>query len=258
MDQNDNFKDNENIENIENSNNQPKNFYSLNLTEGRIFIIFVAMVMFIVLSIFAVFGIIKLAIKNDTENGNLVEENNNESEFIFYDDLVSDNKNILTINNDESSDKIKSNVTENKSAVTDTENVNNQKEIKNSEEIVKVDDSDVLYSSENEAFIEENKDYGTTTIKTVTTSTTIAKKENSVYYVIQIGSYKNKDAVLEIENFYKKAGYPTYVKEVKKDGETFYRLRIGPFNEKMKADQYLSTLKGSKYGKNSYISIVYL
>ena len=102
----------------------------------------------------------------------------------------------------------------------------------------------------------------TTTAKTAepvkTAKTDTASKDKSVRYVVQVGSYTNKKIADEISQHYTKAGYPVYQQEFTKDGQTYYRLRIGPFKEKDRAENYLLSVKDSKYGKNSYISKIFI
>ena len=42
-----------------------------------------------------------------------------------------------------------------------------------------------------------------------------------------------------------------------KDGKTYYRLRIGPYDSDTKAQEALIKIKSSKYGKDSFVSVGY-
>lgn len=244
--------------------NKQKSFYSLNLTEGRIFIIFVSIVALLVIAFFSLFLIISKVTGSSKKTGNIVSNSSiadsttdKEYQFSFYDEL--------------SGSEIKSEET------TDLQNeVLDIAEIKANETVeaeikepnIILDDSEILYSSkfqkENVVSDGANKQKTTTTIKKVVsiTKTTVKQTNNtsssSKRYVVQLGSFQNKTTADNITEFYKKAGYPIYLQEFKKDGKVFYRLRVGPFKDKSYAENYLTSLKKSKYGKNSYLSIIYI
>jgi len=75
-------------------------------------------------------------------------------------------------------------------------------------------------------------------------------------YVVQIGSFSSENKAKELEKVYKLDGYPTYIKIANIDGKDYYRLRVGPFKDKNRANEYLNAIKNSKYGKDSYLSKV--
>ncbi len=231
---------------INNKEEKAKTFYSVNLTEGRIFVIFVSLVLLFVIIFFGVFLLIsKINRSNYSRLDN--NDNNSHSELNFYDS---------SIKKDETTDIDKKN---NETTKVIISNNSNTEEIKEPE--IKIDNSEPLYSSK---FKEEKtkpvintNNTKTNKEKAVTkTTTTTIKGSKAKKYVIQIGSYLNKETALEIENFYKKSGYPTYIQNYSKDGKIYYRLRVGPFLDKKTAENYLVNLKQSKYGKNSYISII--
>ena len=243
------MSDNINLEKDRQTQNKPKTFYSVNLTEGRIFIIFVSLVLIFVIIFFAIFLLISKISKN---NFSTYKQANNESTTTlnFYDasakdELTSDANNISDRDSSKETNEKKENVVENK------EDKNEPK--------IKFDNSEKLKSSKFKNVDESN--FKSKKSVSVTTTTTIKDKitnnvKSGKRYVVQVGSYLNKDTALEIENFYKKLGYPTYIQSYLKDGKTYYRLRIGPFKDKKVAENYLVSLKQSKYGKNSYISII--
>ena len=88
--------------------------------------------------------------------------------------------------------------------------------------------------------------------KKVTKSAVQEKK-----WIIQIGSFTSEKSANEIAGFYKKDNYPAYIKEFMKDGKTYYRLRIGPYDSDVKAQEALVKIKASKYGKDSFVSVGY-
>ncbi len=245
--------------------NKQKSFYSLNLTEGRIFIIFVSIVAILVIAFFSLFLIISKVTGSSKKNGNIVKTNDisdsttdKEYQFSFYDEL--------------SGSEIKSEeTTDLQNEVLDIAEVkaNEAVETEIKEPNIILDDSEILYSSkfqkENVVSDGSNKQKTTTTTikKVVSVTKTTVKQTNSTAssskrYVVQLGSFQNKTTADNITEFYKKAGYPIYLQEFKKDGKIFYRLRVGPFKDKSYAENYLASLKKSKYGKNSYLSIIYI
>ncbi|MCK4796668.1 MAG: SPOR domain-containing protein [Spirochaetes bacterium] len=255
---------------------KPKNYYSLNLTEGRIFIIFVSIILLVVIIIF---GCV-IIISNNQKKANQIdftitdeESPKTESDnFTFYSDLTGESEIIILDNNPEV------NNTENISL--QSKNIDNQndfkiefqekvdkQEIKNKHEdidnkdIVKIDNSEVLYSSNYNKNPKTLKtDYNKNKQSYTKTQTSIKQKTSTTNkrYIVQIGSYENKQTVNDISYFYQKQGYPTYIKTKESNDKTFYRLRVGPFKQKERAETYLTSLKNSKYGKSSYISVVYL
>jgi len=247
------MSDNINLEKDRQTQNKPKTFYSVNLTEGRIFIIFVSLVLIFVIIFFAIFLLISKISKN---NFSTYKQANNESTTTlnFYDasakdELTSDANNISDRDSSKETNEKKENVVENKEDIKES----------NNEPKINLDNSEILYSSKFKNVDESN--FKSKKSVSVTTTTTIKDKitnnvKSGKRYVVQVGSYLNKDTALEIENFYKKLGYPTYIQSYLKDGKTYYRLRIGPFKDKKVAENYLVSLKQSKYGKNSYISII--
>ena len=259
-----------------------KSFYSLNLTEGRIFIIFVAIVILLVILFFSIFILISKISKSKDRTNNIYLENKTEKDavdnkndedysFSFYNNLSNEEETTINNNKKEVIEISKPNSDDIKVDVKDNIKTDNINEISNNEPKIEIDNSEVLYSSkynDNSKFKKE-----TVTIQKKDNSKTIVKNENSTKnsqavtssnqiknkrYVVQVGSYTNKKIADEISLYYSKAGYPTYLQEFSKEGKTYYRLRVGPFREKDKAENYLLSLKQSKYGKSCYISIIYI
>lgn len=251
---------------------KPKNYYSLNLTEGRIFIIFITILIIVCVVAFGVALIISNSRKSNDVNVNLTDENNlNSQNFSYYEELNEDNKvdsfakTGTEKSNADNSDSFKLEVQENqleKNAVT----VEAVKTESNSNEAVKIDDSEIIYSSKysDDSKTGEKTQKQTAVSITKKTAATKAvqkkevKKEYQKRYIVQVGSYVNKKTAEEISLFYQIQGYPAYITETINSDKTFYRLRIGPFKEKNVAEGYLTSLKTSKYGDKSYISEVYL
>ena len=250
---------------------KPKNYYSLNLTEGRIFIIFITILIIVCVVAFGVALIISNSRKANDVKVNLANEDNlnlNSQNFSYYKELDEDNKvdsfakNNSENNNAKSSDNYKLEIQENKNVEKNNE-IEIAKTDNNSNDTVKIDNSEVIYSSKyiDDSASNENtkKQTGTSiTKKSTTKSVQQTKKEFEKRYIVQVGSYINKKTAEEISLFYQIQGYPAYITETINKEKTYYRLRVGPFKEKTVAEGYLANLKTSKYGDKSYISIVYL
>ena len=250
-----------------------KSYYSLNLTEGRKFIIFIA---FIIVVAFILIGVVIFTTSKNNQTAKPDDAKKNDNALAYYYSLT-DEEAPKTLNTNDAIDL--------NSTVVQTNIDLTEDKIVKKDPVSIVDDSEVLYSSK---FIdEENNKTGsvdnktkftnkTSTIpekkqtspvkktatkepaKTKNTVTKTTAKTPSKKYVVQVGSYSNKKIADEIADFYKNHGnYPTFVKDTVSKGKTFYRLRIGPFREKSRAELFLSYLKDTKYGKDSYISIIY-
>lgn len=253
------------------NDNRPKNYYALNLTEGRIFIIFIS---FIILLVVLIFGfLIIISNQNKSENINFKVDNEefetlDNNDFVFYSDLTGEPDTDLQLNIEKTSSNIKLDNEENKVSKKDTNEFESkisdkkvvEEKSKSDDGLVTLDDLDVLYSSTFDDKIEIKKNPKKQ--ESAAAKTTYTKEESikisNKRYIVQIGSYINKETANDIEIYYKGRGYPTYIRSKNAEGKTYYRLRVGPFSKKNKAEEYLTALKKSKYGKNSYISIVYL
>lgn len=261
-----------------------KSFYSVNLTEGKIILIFVAFVFVIVVGIFGTLIVMSNMgnKKNLAEESNVKEENTTE-DYNFYSELTGED---LTSVTEVTSDVVKTEEIKKDDTVTDTNKTTLKETATVTDDKTGIDNSEVLYSSKINSENVENKtilkkETNTTKVektekkltntkannKTVTQKKTkekskTAKVENkkstiaTKKYVVQIGAFSNKKTANDILSFYQDSGYPTYIKEYTKDGKNYYRLRVGPFKDKSNAEKYLTSLKNSKYGKNSYISEV--
>lgn len=254
--------------------NKPKNYYTLNLTEGRIFLIFVTIIILLVVIIFGGFLIV-------ANNNKSVEDemllNNEETlddtqDFSMYNELQEDDgiesdskKEEEIIDAMSTEDTLLTDADQDKSTTIEETG-------KNEEELVELDDSSKLFSSK----FKTNSDLKETTKKTApvketkkevketvvekeepkkqTTTPKVSKKR----YIVQVGSYVNKKTAEDISIYYQMQGYPIYIKSKTAEGKTYYRLRVGPFKDESRAQSYLTALKESKYGKGSYISVVYL
>lgn len=249
------------------SDNKPKNYYTLNLTEGRIFAIFVLFVILLVVIIFSVFIFLannKNAVKNKIENDNTELVYNNTDNMSYHSELSGEENNgekfvdLFEESEDTTEDLI---ATEDMSIIADDGTLKGEIDL---DDLVTLDNTETLYSSkfktkEETTTVAEVKK---TPIPFKVKSTPVVKKHepvnNSKRFIVQVGSYKSKKTAEDISIYYQMQGYPVYIKEKNVSGTHYYRLRVGPFKEKGRAETFLAALKESKYGKSSYISVVYL
>ena len=298
-------------------NQEKKSFYALNLTEGRMFGVFIGIVLVLVAVFFAImvtaFKLSKpksgpINIRTETIEKKDSTTQNAESAFSFYSDLAGEDavkqddvltKEVIKVNQEVPT---QTSETQNAPAISQNAAADNNTETVEEPQL-SIDNSEILYSSRYQQNQKFKKDEtkpaaanqsaqnsqtakANTTAKPAETKTAVtakpaeqktstaakttesnntktvkvetASKDKSVRYVVQVGSYTNKKIADEIAQHYNKAGYPVYQQEFSKDGQTYYRLRIGPFKEKDRAENYLLSVKDSKYGKNSYISKIFI
>jgi cell division septation protein DedD len=251
-----------------------KSYYSLNLTEGRRFVIFIVFIIFFAVLLVGVIIVVK-NIQNTNSNRNQTENTDQGYKPPYY-SSQNDQNTISSISISDSSDDIKKSMTSILQTKIDT---TEDKTVKTEETPTSnIDNSETLYSSKFSNASENTKSEPKISSQTKITAkknvnatkqtknsdiqtakkTSADKTNPTKKYVVQIGSYTNKKTAEDIASFYKSNGnYPTYIKDIISDGKTFYRLRVGPFSEKTRAEMYLTNLKVTKYGKNSYISEVF-
>lgn len=246
---------------------KPRNYYSLNLTEGRIFIIFISVLIIITILVFSIAFLIS---SNNKRNSNTKTDLDKEelqvteNDSYAYYDLNKEQQGDSFLAEDNNNDQEKENQSEEVSNKNDTgqKDFVEVKEIEKDPEIVKLDNNNVLYSSkhinEKDTVKVENKPQITKKTAPAVVHKNTENKKIEIRYTVQIGSYLEKKTAEEISLFYKIQGYPAYIIEKTTGGKRFYRLRVGPFKQKEDAEKYLTSLKNSKYGKDSSIWVVYL
>jgi cell division septation protein DedD len=258
-----------------------KKFYSLNLSEGRILIIFICVVLFITVTAFCVTFLffsknkandVKLKTTESTDLTNntkkdyyglsndsgssLIDKESNGKEDVKSNDSIEEKNSSAEINDDSNSKNESTTVADNKKK--DGESIKSNL-AKNEDNFVKTDDSEVLYSSKYNKNSKKNlKKSESKPQANNKTKEKQQKKEILKNYIVQIGSYTNKKIAEDISTFYQKQGYSPFIVTKELSGKTFFRLRVGPYKEKDAAIKQLNDLKKSKYGDNSYLSIVYI
>ncbi len=263
---------------------QKKSYYSVNLTEGRVFVIFVSVIAFLVLGAFISLFIFSNINKKNAEN-TLMDS----ALFEYNTSHISTEESEFSSSSSSSSISSVSNVTSNEIDLSNKTNMidDTKKNIDNLG-TPQLDDTDPIYSSgtqistikkiDTSSEVVKNKQYEqdksnitvpkkktivntTNTATNKTTNTATKKSSQSVSnkrFVIQIGSFSDKKNADSVMSFYKQAGYPVYIVETETNAKRFYRLRVGPFKDKDIADNYLISIKSSKFGQNAYISVVFL
>ena len=251
-----------------------KQFYSINLTAERVFLIFVLLVaiiaVIVVAFVFSTYS--KTVTKNkDVASEEVIDEIVSNDDFAFFDDENA--MELLDGEEDAVPVPEKVTITENKENAAEAANSENtanvategnvtQEETVAAKPEVKIEDK-ISYSSN---YAEKDEKTATPpqpiTKSAVDTSKTVEKKvaKSAVQekkWIIQIGSFTSEKSANNVADFYKKDNYPAYVKEFMKDGKTYYRLRIGPYDSDTKAQEALIKIKSSKYGKDSFVSVGY-
>ncbi len=263
-------------------------YYSVNLTEGRIFLIFAGVIGFIVLGAFVLLFVFSNINKNRDDQiaeDSLFEFNTTGDLAAGYSSSAISSVDLSVENLQTETDQVSSasssgTLSEPVRVESNSNNINQP--ILNNEEIlyssrlqmnqgVSGQSSISAGSTNNNTGIARqtvtnrpqsvqtasSSSRATTTISVSsrqTTNSTVSNKR----FVIQVGAFSSKTNAETIEQFYKQSGYPAYIVETVNNNRTLYRLRVGPFSEKGMADSYLADIKSSQYGSNSYISIVYM
>lgn len=62
-------------------------------------------------------------------------------------------------------------------------------------------------------------------------------------WIVQLGSFTEEDNAQSLNTKLRKAGYPSFVEPIKKDGKISYRVRVGPEIKRSEADALLKKLK---------------
>ena len=236
-----------------------KQFYSINLTTERVFLIFVLLIAIIAIVVVAfVFSTSsKTVSKNkDVASEEVIDEIVSNDDFAFFDDENT----MELLDGEDAPAPVPEKVTITEGA-ENTETAAKQEKVAEPE--VKINDK-ISYSSN---YAEKEEKVTTppqpVTKKAVDTVKVPAEKKvtksavQEKKWIIQIGSFTSEKSANEIAGFYKKDNYPAYIKEFMKDGKTYYRLRIGPYDSDVKAQEALVKIKASKYGKDSFVSVGY-
>lgn len=244
-----------------------KQFYSINLTSERVFLIFVLIIAIIAVVVVAV--VFSTSSKSVTKNKNVaseevIDEIVNSDDFAFFDD---ENTTELLDTEEVAAAEEAPALAPEKITISDNNEKENAKETVKAEKVaaakpeVKINDK-VSYSS---SYSEKSEVPSTpqpvqksaVTAKAPAEKQAVKQTAQGKKWIIQIGSFTSEKSAANIADFYKKESYPAYVKEFVKDGKTYYRLRIGPYDSDVKAQEALVKIKASKYGKDSFVAVGY-
>lgn len=84
------------------------------------------------------------------------------------------------------------------------------------------------------------------------------KKEITVReYWIQAGSYKSKNRAADVKTKLAERGVESRLTSREIDGTTYFRVRIGPYQEEAEAEKFLAWIKDVRGFESSYVSMVY-
>jgi len=63
-------------------------------------------------------------------------------------------------------------------------------------------------------------------------------------YTVQLGAFKEEAEAKKLEDFIKQKGYPVFIKQIQiRGGKPWYKVRVGTFDTKEKANKYAENLK---------------
>ena len=83
------------------------------------------------------------------------------------------------------------------------------------------------------------------------------KKPKNIKYAVQVASLSDREKLAKLADEYEKKGFSVYTEPKVVSGKSFYRLRIGPFEQKELAEHYLALAKKIDSGKMSYLTEIY-
>lgn len=83
-------------------------------------------------------------------------------------------------------------------------------------------------------------------VGTPVVETTESPQQGKAGWVVQIGIFSEYTAALEMADKYKQQSFPAFVRRVDRDGQTFYRLRVGVY------DTYEQAQAAGKQLKDQY------
>ena len=222
---------------IDSKSSEKKSFYSVNLNESKIILIFVGFVFVIVIGIFGTLMIMSSINSNKKNAKNEIKDRDmSTNDYNFYSELTGEDVSGLK---DPTSDVVK--VLDARSEVNNEKTIT-EKVVTDNNLVSKVEnkidnlDNEVIYSSKfNETKKSDLKLNNTqkvsNSLKKSTNTNTVTKKiENNKKvvvntkkvevkktistkkYVVQIASYTNKKSADEVLQYYQNVGYPTYIK----------------------------------------------
>jgi DedD protein len=76
-------------------------------------------------------------------------------------------------------------------------------------------------------------------------------------YWIQTGSFRSSTRAHELADALKQEGLAPQVTTREEEGQTYHRVRIGPYASKAEAQKFLDWIRRVKGLEGSYVSLVY-
>ncbi|MBN2508933.1 MAG: SPOR domain-containing protein [Spirochaetales bacterium] len=86
----------------------------------------------------------------------------------------------------------------------------------------------------------------------------VKRAVRAVEYWIQAGSFTSRSRAEESQSELKKNGFVCLITSKTVDGINYYRLRLGPYENKNEAEKFLGWIRGLERFGQSYISEVYV
>lgn len=92
--------------------------------------------------------------------------------------------------------------------------------------------------------------------ETISSTGKLPRTDPGGAFTVQLGSFKNRDMAVDLEKKMNSRGYPSFVRKAVIPGKgEWYRVRIGTFNDKSKAELYADLLlKREGYLKGAYVT----
>lgn len=84
------------------------------------------------------------------------------------------------------------------------------------------------------------------------------KKVTKTEYWIQAGSFSSLSKATDVKSHLTEIGTASTISTTNVNGTDYYRVRLGPYGEKLEADKFLEWLKAVKGFESSYVSEVYV
>ena len=84
------------------------------------------------------------------------------------------------------------------------------------------------------------------------------KTERITQYWIQAGSYTTQDRAEQVKDSLQEKGVVSRITSREVDGETYFRVRIGPYENSGEADKFLEWIRNMRGFESSYVSQVYV
>lgn len=127
--------------------------------------------------------------------------------------------------------------------IVESENDNTDDLISDIEPITKVVEKDVLEEMNNKLPAETDTSKAIANKEAVKKKSIKDKQVGLTAWVVQLGSFESKVNADKLNLNLRKSGFPAFVEPLTKDGQTSYRVRVGPEILRADADALLKKIK---------------